>query len=75
MLGRQAPKESNTTSVRNELSAPPCGSLVLFLPCVGQKGKDEARQAQKEEFCFLLEFGLCCFLWLILKTYPSALIT
>lgn len=43
MLGRQAPKESNTASIRNELSAPPCGDLVLFPPCAGQKGKDEAR--------------------------------
>lgn len=75
MLGRQAPKESNTASIRNELSAPPCGSLVLFSPCVGQKGKNEARQIQKEDLCFLLDFGLPCFIWLILKTCPSALVT
>lgn len=65
MLGRQAPTESNTASIKNELSAPPCGSLVLFPPCVGQKGKDEARKTQKEELSFLLDFVLSCLLWFV----------
>lgn len=43
MLGRQPPKESNTASIRNELSAPPCGSLALFPLCVGRKGMHVAR--------------------------------
>lgn len=71
----QPPKESNTASTRNEITAPPCGSLDLLPPCVGQKGLDVARQNQKEEHHFFLGFLLSSFTWLMLKTHPAALPT
>lgn len=55
----------------NKISAPPCGSLDLLPPCVGQKNLDVANQTRKEESCFLLDFLQSSSIWLTLKIHPS----